>query len=133
MEKREKRRERLRDGVTNEKSLATNVTTFSTRDTIPRSRRRATGDARTDMCQSAKSAPARAAPPPAKSTHRSITDDKTSRDTRNSEIVVNRIVSHFFSSFFLSEGRMRFGGSRMRRASTERTRTTLLWIAALMQ
>ena len=40
---------------------------------------------------------------------------------------------HFFSSFFLSEGRMRFGGSRMRRASTERTRTTLLWIAALMQ
>lgn len=85
------------------------------------------------MCQSAKSAPARAAPPPAKSTRRSITDDKTSRDTRNSEIVVNRIVSHFFSSFFLSEGRMRFGGSRMRRASTERTRTTLLWIAALMQ
>lgn len=56
-----------------------------------------------------------------------------SRDTRNSETVVNRISSHFFSSFFLSEGRMRFGGSRMRRASTERTRTTLLWIAALMQ
>ena len=37
-----------------------------------------------------------------------------SRDTRNSEIVVNRIVSHFFSSFFLSEGRIREPPKRMR-------------------
>jgi len=129
----------------NEKSLDANVTTHSTRDEFSRSRRRATGDARTDVAsvraprrarrRHPQKHPNRIGHPRSSSRRKGVLKTPRSRFKRDrSNLSFESIgAHHFFSSFFLSEGRMRFGGSRMRRASTERTRTTLLWIAALMQ
>ena len=112
-------------------------------DEFSRSRRRATGDARTDVASVRAPRRARRRHPQKhpnffnRSSALFVAAKGRSQDTpqplqtRRATDLSN--ADHFFSSFFLSEGRMRFGGSRMRRASTERTRTTLLWIAALMQ
>ena len=129
----------------NEKSLDANVTTHTTRDEFSRSRRRAIGDARTDAAsvraprrarrRHPQKHPNRIGHPRASSRRKGILKTPRDRLKRDERPTAFETIGahHFFSSFFLSEGRMRFGGSRMRRASTERTRTTLLWIAALMQ
>ena len=120
----------------NEKSLDANVTTHSARDEFSRSRRRAIGETRTDVASvralGARSAASAKRPDQRKETAKGHSQD-TPRPLQTRRTTDLSNAHHFFSSFFLSEGRMRFGGSRMRRASTERTRTTLLWIAALMQ
>ena len=106
-------------------------------ETLSRSRRHATDETRTDTRPSARPGARGAATRKSVRIERKETAKGRSQDTprplqtRRTTDLSN--AHHFFSSFFLSEGRMRFGGSRMRRASTERTRTTLLWIAALMQ